>query len=144
MCVPGADALSYLVIPSGARSAQSRDEGRCQMIATSQRKGVRSYYVYMLLCADGSFYVGITRDPEARLWQHNAGIDEKAYTHSRRPVRMVHVSEFNDVFQAIAWEKHVKKWSHAKKRALADGDWARIHGIVTYERRQRERLKRGQ
>ena len=103
---------------------------------------MRQYYVYMLRCSDGTFYVEISRDPDRRLWQHNAGIDEKAYTHSRRPVQMVHASAFDDVFQAIDWEKHLKKWSHAKKQALADGDWKEIHEIVCRERRSREREKR--
>ena len=100
---------------------------------------MRKYFVYMLLCADDSFYVGISNDPDRRVWQHNEGIDEKCYTYSRRPVRIVHSSEFDYVDQAIDWEKHLKHWSRAKKRALANNDWEGIHKIVTAERRRRER-----
>jgi putative endonuclease len=96
----------------------------------------------MLLCADGSFYVGITNNVEKRLWQHNNGEDEASYTYERRPVRLVHVSEFRSVFDAIAWEKHLKGWSRAKKRALIREDWQGIHRIVRDERRSRERRKR--
>ena len=77
---------------------------------------VKSYFVYMLLCADGSFYVGITSSPDCRIAQHNLGTDRKSYTFTRRPVRLVHVSEFRYVNDAIHWEKHLKGWSHAKSK----------------------------
>jgi hypothetical protein len=38
---------------------------------------MKSYYVYLLLCADFSFYVGITNDVERRLAQHNIGWDPR-------------------------------------------------------------------
>ena len=91
----------------------------------------------MLLCADGSYYIGITNDPDRRLWEHNNGIDEGCYTFKRRPVRMVHCSMFYDVLEAIRWEKQLKGWSRAKKRALANDDWLGIHEIVSAERKRR-------
>jgi putative endonuclease len=81
------------------------------------------YYVYMLFCFDGTFYVGITNDLERRFAEHCHGIDEKCYTYSRRPLRLVHASEFQWVEQAIAFEKKLKGWSHRKKRAFAMGSW---------------------
>jgi len=87
---------------------------------------MKRYYVYMLECADGSFYVGITNDVERRLGQHQDGWDPRAYTHERRPVRLVHVSDFAEVLQAIAWEKQLKGWSRAKKRALVSGNWSLV------------------
>ena len=102
---------------------------------------MREYFVYMLLCADGSFYVGVTNDPERRLWEHNAGIDEGSYTHERRPVKLVYCSAPCDaVLAAIAWEKQLKGWSRAKKRALLKSDWQGIHQIVRAERKRRESL----
>jgi putative endonuclease len=103
--------------------------------------GMRKYFVYMLLCADRSFYVGITNNPELRLWQHNSGWDETCYTHERRPVTIVHCSGFGEVLDAIRWEKQLKGWSRAKKRALINHDWPGIHEIVQEERRLRERRK---
>ena len=91
---------------------------------------VKSYFVYMVRCSDGSFYVGITNDAERRLAQHNYGIDPECYTFTRRPVVLVHASEFREVWDAIRWEKQLKGWSRAKKRALAAGDWDAIHTLA--------------
>ena len=87
---------------------------------------MKNYFVYMLFCFDGTFYVGITNDVERRVAEHNLGISQKSYTFTRRPVRLVHSSAFSDVEAAIAWEKHLKGWSHRKKRALAAGDWESV------------------
>ena len=94
----------------------------------------------MLMCSDGTYYVGISNDIDRRIHQHNAGSNEKAYTHSRRPVLLAYASlGFPYVLDAIAWEKRLKSWSHAKKGALARGDWDALRAVVRYERRGRER-----
>jgi putative endonuclease len=100
------------------------------------------YFVYMLLCSDGRFYVGITNDVARRTAEHNLGVIEDCYTFGRRPVRLVHSSGFSNVFDAIRWEKQLKGWSRAKKCALVRDDWPGIHNVVVKERRLRERLKR--
>jgi putative endonuclease len=87
---------------------------------------MKRYYVYMLLCADGSYYVGVTSNLEQRLAQHNDGWSPTCYTHERRPCRLAHVSEFGQVDDAIRWEKQLKGWSRKKKAALVSGDWKRI------------------
>jgi putative endonuclease len=87
---------------------------------------MKTYYVYMLLCADKSFYVGITNDLERRLDEHLFGFDQACYTFTRRPLALVHSSDFRNVDDAIAWEKQLKGWSRAKKTALIEGDWGRI------------------
>jgi predicted GIY-YIG superfamily endonuclease len=84
----------------------------------------------MLECADGSFYVGITSNIEQRIAQHAAGWDPRAYTHTRRPVKLVHCEDFSRVDDAIRWEKQLKGWSRAKKRALIAGDWAEIRRLA--------------
>lgn len=90
---------------------------------------MKTYYVYMLLCADGSFYVGITNDVERRLSEHQLGIDRRCYSFRRRPVTLVHCSDFRNVDDAIAWEKQLKGWSRSKKLALIEGDWVSIHRL---------------
>ena len=87
---------------------------------------MKTYYVYMLLCADDSFYVGVTNDADRRLAQHNMGWDPKCYTHTRRPVTIAHVSYFHSIEQAICWEKQLKGWSRAKKIALIGNAWSDI------------------
>jgi len=90
----------------------------------------KSYWVYMLRCADGSFYVGVTNDAEKRVAQHNLGYDEESYTHTRRPVTLVWASEFSDVRDAIFFEKRLKGWSRKKKIALIRDDWERIEALA--------------
>jgi len=84
---------------------------------------VKQYYVYMLQCFDGTFYVGVTNNVDRRFWEHSSGIHRECYTFNRRPLRLVHVSEFSEVDQAIAFEKKLKRWSHRKKRAFATGNF---------------------
>jgi putative endonuclease len=85
-----------------------------------------SFWVYIVLCSDASFYTGITNNVERRLWQHNNGIDRFCYTYTRQPVRLVYAAEFHDSMEAIRWEKQIKGWSRAKKNALVRGDWKYI------------------
>ena len=80
-------------------------------------------YVYMLRCADGSFYTGLTRRPvEERVSEHNSGLIE-GYTRSRRPVEIVWSEEFHRATDAIAAERRIKNWSRRKKIALIERDW---------------------
>ena len=80
-----------------------------------------TYYVYMLRCSDGSYYVGHTNDLEHRLAAHERGAIE-GYTLSRRPVELV----FSDQWvgrgstrqEAFHRERQIKGWSRAKKEAL--------------------------
>ena len=88
------------------------------------------YYTYMVLCSDAKFYTGISNDPVQREAEHNEGKDRKAWTYSRRPVQLVYTQEFLWVEQAIEWEKRLKKWSAAKKRALANGDFDALHELA--------------
>lgn len=85
-----------------------------------------SYYVYILLCSDGSYYTGVTNNIYLRLAQHNAGLDKSAYTYSRRPLKLVFSEEFNSVFEAIKLEKQIKGWSRLKKEALIRRDYGEL------------------
>jgi putative endonuclease len=76
--------------------------------------------MYILRCADGSFYVGSTVNLERRLGQHNEG-EGAAYTRRRRPVRLVYCEEFSRVDDAYLREKQVQGWSRAKRLALIEG-----------------------
>ena len=94
---------------------------------------MKRYYVYMLRCFDGTFYVGVTNNAEYRIAQHEFGVDPDCYTFNRRPLKLGHLSEFGEITDAIAWEKRLKGWSHAKKPALAEGDW---QAVRRYARRR--------
>ena len=75
-------------------------------------------YLYILLCADGSYYVGITRDGlEKRIAGHQAGTFG-GYTSRRRPVKLVFQQYFERIEDAIAAERQVKGWRREKKLNL--------------------------
>jgi predicted GIY-YIG superfamily endonuclease len=100
-------------------------------------------WVYILRCADGSYYTGSATDLERRLYEHCQGLDPKAYTYSRRPVELVWCQECATISQAYEFEQQIKGWSRAKKEALIRDDWQGIHRIVKTERQRRERKRRG-
>ena len=79
--------------------------------------------VYILECSDGSYYTGVSNDVEARVALHNTGEDKKAYTYSRRPVKLAWVSDELDPNQAIELEKQINGWRREKKMALINGKW---------------------
>jgi predicted GIY-YIG superfamily endonuclease len=81
-----------------------------------------SGYLYILRCADGSYYVGTTRNNlEMRIAEHQAGAFN-GYTARPRPVTLV----FNQYFEQMAAERQVKGWRREKKEALIRGD----HGAL--------------
>ena len=77
-------------------------------------------HTYILRCADGSYYVGSTRDLESRVWQHSIGAGAE-YTRRRLPVTLVFAEEFERVADAYALEKRIQGWSRAKREALIEG-----------------------
>ncbi len=86
-------------------------------------------WLYLLRCADGSYYCGTTRAGlERRVAQHNAG-ELAGYTASRRPVSLVFCQEFERIEDAISAERQVKGWSRAKKEALIAGDVLRLQSL---------------
>jgi putative endonuclease len=87
--------------------------------------------VYILLCIDGSYYVGVTNDIERRLYEHNTSDDETAYTYRRRPAYLVFYEDFSDAIQATAFEKQVKGWSRKKKEALIQRKWDKLKELAT-------------
>ena len=83
-------------------------------------------YLYILRCADGSYYIGTARQGlELRVAEHNNG-HYGGYTSTRRPVTLVFAEHFPTIQDAIAAERQVKGWSRAKKEALIRGDYDAI------------------
>jgi putative endonuclease len=93
-------------------------------------------YLYILLCADGSYYVGITRDSlEKRIAEHESGAFG-GYTARRRSVGLVFHQYFARIEDAIAAERQVKGWRREKKEALIRGDLAALPALSkSYQRR---------
>ena len=82
-------------------------------------------YVYILRCADGSYYVGLTEDLKGRENAHNNGRGS-TYTFLRRPVQLVYSESYDSLEEAIGRERQLKRWSHAKKKALIVRDAPRL------------------
>lgn len=82
--------------------------------------------LYILRCADASYYVGTTRDGlERRLAEHQVGAYE-GYTARRRPVELVFQQSFERIEDAIAAERQTKGWRREKKAALIRGDYSAL------------------
>ena len=86
-------------------------------------------YVYILRCADGSYYVGSTRDLERRVWEHDQGLGAR-YTRTRRPVELVWHAEYEHIGEAFTWEKRIQGWSRAKREALIRGDFDALPALA--------------
>lgn len=84
-----------------------------------------AFWVYMLRCADGSYYTGHTDDLHRRIGEHE-NPETACYTQSRRPVTVVFTEEFVSREEALAMELRIKGWSRRKKEALMEGDWIEI------------------
>lgn len=82
-------------------------------------------FIYILRCADDSFYVGHTDDLASRERTHNEGHGGK-HTRARRPVQMVYAEEHQSLEQALMRERQVKRWTAEKKLALVAGDVRRL------------------
>ena len=88
-----------------------------------------AFWVYILQCADGSYYVGRFDNLADRLLQHQSGA-LGGYTKTRRPVRLAYSQEFPTRDEAFAAERQVKGWSRKKKEALIRSDWEELRRLA--------------
>ncbi len=87
-------------------------------------------YTYILECADGSFYVGSTRNLAVRLAQHESGDEGANHTKARRPVKLVYYECFDRIDEAFNREKQIQGWSRAKKIALIKGNLSELQSLA--------------
>ena len=99
---------------------------------------MKRYFVYILLCSDNSYYVGMTNDLDRRFNEHQSGFYPQGFTFSRRPVRLAWFTDFGSKDQAFSFERQLKGWSRRKKKALIEG---RI-GALKYFSRSAEGMQR--
>ena len=86
------------------------------------------FHVYILRCADGSYYTGHTDNPEQRMAQHGRGEGSK-YTAKRRPLELIWIADFQTRNEAFELERRLHGWSRAKKEALMRGDFEALPGL---------------
>ena len=78
----------------------------------------KKYFVYIVECADGTLYTGITTDLARRVAEHNMDPRGAKYTSARRPVSLVYSKKYKDRSSASIEEARIKKLSKAGKLAL--------------------------
>ena len=92
-------------------------------------------YVYMLLCSDGSYYVGLTRAGlDKRIAEHQSGA-YRGYTSSRLPVKLVWSADFQWLTDAIACERRLKGWRRQKKEALIREEYSALPHLAKTAKR---------
>jgi putative endonuclease len=75
----------------------------------------------MLLCEDGSYYTGYTKDIDLRLKQHKIGTGAR-YTKLHRPKKLVYTEKFDTIREAMKRERKIKKLSHEEKNKLVNSN----------------------
>jgi predicted GIY-YIG superfamily endonuclease len=88
-----------------------------------------SFWVYILRCADGSYYTGHTDNLEKRLGEHQAGLCD-GYTATRLPVELVWSQDCATREEALAAERQIKGWRRKKKEAMIRGDWKEVRKLA--------------
>jgi putative endonuclease len=88
-----------------------------------------AFWVYLLRCADGSYYAGHTDDLDKHIGEHSAGVCG-GYTATRLPVELVWSQECSTRIEALSFERQIKGWSRAKKEALIRSDWEELSRLA--------------
>jgi putative endonuclease len=92
-----------------------------------------SFWVYILRCADQSYYTGHTDNLEKRIIEHQKG-EIIGYTSARLPVTFVFAEEFPTREEALVRERQIKGWSRKKKEAMIRNDWAEVSRLARRKR----------
>ncbi len=77
---------------------------------------MKTDYVYILKCSDGTYYTGFTSNLEQRFIAHKGGKHKDSYTYSRRPLSLAYYAEFTDPGLGIATEKQIKNGLRRKRK----------------------------
>ena len=86
------------------------------------------WYLYILKCRDGSYYIGRTNTLQQRIERHNKARAAK-WTSDKLPVRLVYQEKYEFEHEAIRRERQIKRWSRKKKQALIAGDFKRLKAL---------------
>jgi len=98
-------------------------------------------WMYILKCADDSYYVGSTKNLDLRLAQHQSGKGSR-YTSGRLPVELVYGEEYDRVSDAYAREKQIQNWGRAKREALIGGDLEVLPPLAKKRFEKKSNIKR--
>ncbi len=91
------------------------------------------FFLYILKCRDGSYYIGHTDNIEKRMSEHNQGIGN-SYTSNLLPVEVVYIEQFASRVDALEAERKLKKWTREKKEILIKEGW---EGLKSFKKRKK-------
>lgn len=80
---------------------------------------MKDWFVYIVECADRTYYTGVSNDVEARVMAHNSGKGAK-YTKGRVPVKLVFQETYIGRSEAQAREAKIKKMSRKAKKKMVE------------------------
>ena len=86
-------------------------------------------FVYILECADGTYYTGSTKNLEKRLFEHENSMGAN-YTKKKNPAKLVYFEEYSRIDETFYREKQIQGWSHAKKKALIESKEKELHKLA--------------
>ncbi len=94
------------------------------------------FYVYILKCANGAYYIGHTDNIERRLSEHYLGAISNCYTKDKRPLELMLVQSFPTRDDAFHAERQLKGWSRKKKEAFMKNDWQTIQKLNLLQKKK--------
>lgn len=90
---------------------------------------MKTYFVYILECADNSFYIGLTNNIKRRVLEHSSGYYANSYTSKRLPIELLYKEIYNCPYKARNREVQLKGWSRIKKIALIENEFDALPGL---------------
>jgi len=82
------------------------------------------WYVYIIECQGGFYYVGLTWKPDLRWAQHLSGLGS-VFTSRHKPKKLAYLEEYDNLEEARRREKQLKGWTRKKKEKLINGEWGK-------------------
>jgi putative endonuclease len=93
------------------------------------------FYLYILKCINGTYYIGHTDNLEQRLSEHHLGLINNCYTKNKRPLELVFVKDFPTRDAAFHAERQLKGWSRKKKEAFMEENWEKIKELNALQKK---------
>ena len=84
--------------------------------------------MYILLCSNGTYYTGSTKNLDKRMQEHQNG-EGANFTKKHLPVKLVYYEFFERIDEAFYREKQVQNWSRNKKEALINKENSNLHDL---------------
>jgi predicted GIY-YIG superfamily endonuclease len=99
------------------------------------------FFVYILLCSNEAYYIGLTNDLIKRFAEHEEGKYANCYTFNRRPLKLAYYETIPFLKEAVERETQLKKWSRKKKEALIRQDYHKLHLLAECQNLSHSRYK---